>query len=262
IAIVGFSVKAGMFPLHNWLPAAHSEAPAPASALLSGIIAKAGVFAVIRIIYFAVGTNFLLGTWVQYALIYLSLITIIIGSVMAYREKIFKKRLAYSTVSQISYIILALSIFNQESYDGALLHVLFHATIKTLLFLCVGAIIFKTKKTNVDELSGIGKNMPITMICYTIASLGLVGIPPTCGFYSKWYIAIGALSADLGALKYIIPIVLLISALLTAGYLLPVAFKGFFPPKDFKTEKCEPSFLMLLPMLVLALATFLLVIVK
>ena len=191
--IVGFGVKAGMFPMHSWLPTAHPVAPASASAVLSGVITKAGVLGIIRVIFYTAGVERLRGTWVQYAFMALTLITVILGSLMAFKEKLFKRRLAYSTVSQVSYVLFGLSTMTTLGFVGALLHVVFHSLIKDTLFMSAGAVIHKTGKTSVEEMTGIGKRMPATMWCFTIASLGLVGIPPTGGFISKWNIAEGAM---------------------------------------------------------------------
>lgn len=252
--LIGFGVKAGMFPMHAWLSAAHPAAPAPASAVLSAVIAKAGVLAVVRVVYYIFGASFLRGTWVQKAWMTLTLITILMGSVLAYREPVLKKRLAYSTVSQVSYILFGLSIMNADAITGGFLHVLCHGFMKAGLFLCAGAIIYKTGKTRVEELRGIGKEMPVLMWCYTILSLGLIGIPPMCGFVSKWYLAEGSLSGSLYGFSWIGPVILLLSALLTAGYLLPATILGFFPGPDYpyKTlEKKEPSWFMTVPILIL-----------
>ena len=231
LGVVGFGAKAGMYPLHGWLPTAHPVAPAPASAVLSGIIAKAGVLAIIRVIYFSVGTEFLRGTWVQQAWLALALLTVFMGFMMAYREKMFKKRLAYSSVSQISYALVGLFFLTPESALGGLLHVLFHATIKVCLFLVAGSIIHNTGKHNVDEFVGLGKAMPKTLWGFTLAALALIGIPPASGFVSKWYLALGALDSGMAVYSWLAPVVLLISALLTAGYLLPITVSGFFPGK-------------------------------
>ncbi len=238
VMLIGFGAKAGMFPLHAWLPAAHPVAPAPASAVMSGIIAKAGVLAIIRVVYYIVGPDFIRGTWVQYGWMTLALLTIFMGSMLAFREKVFKKRLAYSTVSQVSYVLFGLAVLDPAGMEGALLHVVFHALIKSALFLVAGAIIFKTGKSNVDQLEGIGKKMPKLMWCYTFAALALVGIPPFCGFISKWYLAEGALTADIGVFSWLGPIILLVSALLTAGYLITIVTNGFFP-KIKKSDKKE-----------------------
>lgn len=259
--IIGFSVKAGMFPLHAWLPTAHPVAPAPASAVMSGIIVKMGVLGMIRVVYYLVGADFLRGTWVQTVWMILALLTVFMGSMLAYREKIMKKRLAYSTVSQASYILFGLSLLQPAAMTGALLHVVFHAVIKSCLFLSAGAIIFRTGRTNVTELRGIGKEMPASIWCYTLASAALIGIPPASGFISKWYLATGALSSGVGVFSWLGPVVLLVSALLTAGYLLPITINGFLPGADYdytSLEKKEPPLVMLLPLLILAVLAVLL----
>lgn len=235
--LIGFGAKAGMFPLHSWLTAAHPISPAPASAVLSSIIVKGGVLAIIRSIYYIVGVDFIRGSWVQNAWIVLTLLTVFMGSMLAYREKVFKKRLAYSTVSQVSYILFGLSMLTPVAFVGSILHVVFHACIKSVLFLTAGSFIFHTGKTRVDEYAGIGKHMSLTLWCYTFASLALIGIPPMSGFISKWYLAQGALQSQTGVIRFIGPAVLLISALLTAGYLLPITMKGFLPGKDAVVEE-------------------------
>ena len=258
--LIGFGAKAGMFPLHAWLPAAHPVAPSPASAVLSGIIVKAGVLAVIRVVYYVAGADFLRGTWVQAVWMALTLMTVFMGSLLAFREPVFKKRLAYSTVSQISYILFGLSLLTPVAVTGALLHTVFHAFIKCALFLTAGIFIFQCGKSRVEELEGIGKRMPGTLWCYTFASLALIGIPPASGFISKWYLAQGALKAGVGIFGWLGPVVLLISALLTAGYLLPVTMKGFFPGhgEAVSAEKQEAKPGMLFPLAVLAAAAVLL----
>ena len=260
LMLIGFGTKAGMFPMHGWLPTAHPVAPAPASAVLSGVITKAGVLAIIRVIYFLVGAGTLRGTWVQTAFLTLTLITVFMGSMLAYREPLLKKRLAYSTVSQVSYVLFGLACLNPVAFSGAILHVVAHSTIKNCLFLCAGAIIHQTGKTYVRDLRGIGKQMPITIWCWTIASLGLIGIPPTGGFVSKWQLATGAMGAGIGAFGVIGPVVLIISALLTAAYLLQLTINGFFPGSDYDyaaLENKEPGKLMTVPMIVLAVGVVL-----
>jgi len=259
ITVIGFGTKAGMYPMHGWLPTAHPVAPAPASAVLSALIAKAGVLAIIRVLYYVVGTDFLAGTWVQTALLCLSLFTVLMGSLMAYREKVLKKRLAFSTVSQISYILTALFIFTPEGVQGALLHTVFHAAVKTCLFLAAGALIYYTGKTASDAFKGIGSQMPVVMWCYALVSLTLIGIPPTGGFVSKWVIASAALDGAPGVFGWLIPVILLVSALLTAGYLMPVVIDAFFPGEEAPEKLARrESPLMWAPMAVLAAAAVLL----
>lgn len=254
LMLVGFGTKAGMFPLHGWLPTAHPVAPAPASAVLSGIITKAGVLGALRVAYQLVGPEFLRGTWAHIAWMSLTLFTVFMGSMLAYREDLLKKRLAWSSVSQVSYVLFGLSTLHPLGVVGALLHVVAHALIKNTLFLSAGAIIHKTGKTRVSELTGIGKEMPVVMWCFTIASVGLVGIPPCLGFVSKWYLAQGALNMTglPGFFSWLAPAVLLISALLTAGYLLTISIKAFFPGEGFVGEDHEPSGIMLAPLIILA----------
>ena len=255
VMLLGFGAKAGLYPLHGWLPTAHPVAPAPASAVLSGVITKAGVLAVLRVIYYLVGADVLRGTWVQKGFMTLTLITVFMGSMLAYREPLIKKRLAYSTVSQVSYVLFGLACMVPTAFEGAMLHVVAHSVIKDALFLCAGAFIHQTGKTYVRELRGIGKEMPITTWCWTIASLGLIGIPPTGGFVSKWELATGSLQTGLAGFDVIGPVILIVSALLTAAYLLPVTINGFFPGSDYDyaglTNK-EGGKLMTVPMILLA----------
>ena len=208
----------------------------------------------IRLIYFSVGADIVRGTWVQKAWMCLALLTILMGSTMAFREEVLKKRLAYSTVSQISYIMLGLSLMTDEGLKGGLLHVLSHASAKSCLFLVAGVFIYKLRIRRTTELPGIGKTMPLTLACFTAASISLVGIPPMGGFTSKWAIAAAAMDSGTGLFAVLGPVVLLISALLTAGYLLPIMVDGYFT--DGATgyeneEKAEPNALMLVPLFIL-----------
>lgn len=261
LMLIGFGTKAGMFPMHGWLPTAHPVAPSPASAALSAIIVKSGVLATIRVVYNIVGADFLRGTWVQKAWMSLTLLTVFMGSMLAFREPVVKKRFAYSTVSQVSYILFGLSLLQEQAFTGSLLHIWFHAIIKCGLFLSAGVFLVVCNRRRVDELYGIGRKMPVMMWCYTCFALALVGIPPTSGFVSKWQLAVGALGTDAGFFSWFGPVVLLISALLTAGYLLPITMRGFFPGEDDRCTdlaKKEPPLLMLISLVVLAvLAVFL-----
>jgi len=264
ITLVGFGTKAGMFPMHGWLPTAHPVAPSPASAVLSGVITKAGVLAIFRMIFYVIGPDYLRGTWVQWALLGCATLTVFMGSMLALREKHLKKRLAYSSVSQVSYVLCGVFLLDTMALDGALLQMVFHALTKDALFLCAGAIIINTGITRVDEMHNLGKNMPWTMWMFTICAISLVGIPPLGGFIAKWYIAEGALIAGTPVFSWLVPIVLLISAMLTAGYLLPPAVSAFFGgmahgevQAAFK-EKSDPSLMMMVPIFILTLAILLL----
>lgn len=232
IAIFGFGAKSGLFPLHGWLPSAHPIAPAPASALMSSVIAKMGVIVIIRIVYYILGPEFIFGSWMQYVWLSVAVITILMGSYMAMIQEDFKKRLAYSTISQISYAIFGVALCSSLGLEGAIIQIISHALIKTVLFLYAGEVIFVNKTHSVKELKGIGKQMPISTWCYTLASLGLIGIPFTTGFISKWYLSIASLKGLIAVFDYLGPIIMLISAILTAAYLLPITIKGFFVGKD------------------------------
>lgn len=247
LMIVGFGCKAGMFPLHAWLPVAHPAAPAPFSGILSALITKAGVIGIVRVLYYVVGVGPLRGTWVQTVWMSFALITVFMGSMLAYREPVLKRRLAFSSNSQISYLLFGLSVMTPNGLIAGLLQLCYHAFAKTILFLCAGVFIHNAGITEVSKLEGMGKKMPIVMGCFTIASLSLIGIPPLGGFVSKWHLITASLEAPLGFFSYLGPILLLLSALLTAGYLLPIVIQAFFPSSDVKEspkEFHEPGWLM------------------
>ena len=254
LMIVGFGAKAGMVPMQAWLPAAHPVAPAPASAVLSGVITKGGVLAVIRVTYYMFGPEFLQGSWPQYVLLTLALTTVFVGSMLAYREKQLKRRLAYSTVSQVSYVLFGLLLLTPAGVQAAMTQMVFHAVAKDTLFLAAGAVIFATNCTRVDQLQGIGKRMPVTMWCFTLAALSLIGIPPMAGFVSKWYLVSAGLEAPAAGFGAAGMVVLVVSALLTAGYLRPIVTNGLFPGRDYIADRREVGPWMRWPMLVFAAA--------
>jgi len=255
LMLFGFGCKAGLYPLQAWLPIAHPAAPAPVSAMLSALVTKTGILGVIRTIFFIVGADFLRGSWIQYLWLGMTLATVFIGSAMAFREPLLKKRLAYSSVSQISYILFGLAILEPAGFSGAGLQLVFHAFAKLILFLCAGAIIHQASLYHVGELKGIGKKMPVVMWCFALSSLSLIGIPPFGGFAVKWNLISAALNADIGIFSWLGPVVLLISAILTAGYLLPIVISAFFPGADHDdpgSAKLDPGWRMKAPMVTLA----------
>lgn len=257
LGFLGFGSKAGMFPLHAWLPLAHPVAPAPASGILSGIITKAGVLGIIRLTYFVFGADFIRGTWAQYLLMGLALFTIFMGSMLAFGTDLMKERLAYSSVSQVSYILFGLILLNTQGLMGGLLHMTFHALIKNILFLGAGAMICQKNIHLTTRLQGIGKEMPIVMWTFTIASLALIGIPPLGGFLSKWYLGMGGLNFENFNLGLFGVVVIIISALLTGGYLIPIFVDAFFPGDEYEYNRliiCEPSKLMTRSLMVLTIA--------
>ncbi|MCR5575421.1 MAG: proton-conducting membrane transporter [Oscillospiraceae bacterium] len=255
LCVFGFGAKAGLVPLQMWLTEAHPVAPSPASAVLSGLITKGGVIAILRTVFWLFGAELLKGTWVQTAIQILAIVTIFTGSMLALGEKLLKKRLAYSTVSNVSYVLFGLFSFTAAGFAGAFLQVLAHALAKDALFLCAGNVIFATGHTKVAELKGVGRRMPVTMLCFTAAALSLIGIPPLAGFTAKWYLAVGALEAG-AAINTVGVVMLMVSAFLTAFYLLPIVADAFFPGRDYVAEEpCEVALTMRVPVIVFAVLT-------
>lgn len=261
LMLIGFGAKAGLVPLFAWLPTAHPVAPSPASAVLSGLITKMGVLAIIRVVYYQFGMDFVVGTWVQKVVLCLAIFTVFMGSMLAYKEKGLKKRLAYSTVSQVSYILFGLLVCNPDGFTGAMLQLVFHAFAKNGLFLAAGCVMFYAHRSRVDQMRGMGKLLPTTMGVFAICSFSLIGIPPTGGFVSKWFLAQGGL--EFGVPGIVGVAVLMISALLTAGYLLPIITTAFFPGDDFNYHRLKEyafhsSWHMRAPMLILAIGVLVL----
>jgi len=245
---LGFGVKAALVPFHSWLPAA-MVAPTPVSALLHAVaVVKSGIFAIIRMSYFIFGAKIIKELHVNIFLSILIVISILLGSFLALHQENLKKRLAYSTISQLGYVLLGVVILNEDAFVGSLLHLINHALIKIVLFFCVGAIMYTTGKTDISQIRGIGKQMPITMSCFGIAAISLIGIPPTNGFVSKWYLAQGGLTSG----KMIFPAILLFSALLTALYLLPVITEAFFKKGEDTIVKDAPM-KMLIPIVMITI---------
>jgi multicomponent Na+:H+ antiporter subunit D len=216
--------KAALMPMHRWLPAA-MVAPTPVSALLHAVaVVKAGVFSIVKIVTYIFSPALLSDVIEINVLLYLAGTTIIVASIIALRSDNLKRRLAYSTVSQLSYVILATALLVPISIMGAALHILAHAFGKITLFFAAGSIYTVTKKTAVSELDGLGKAMPWTMGAFAIASLSMIGVPPTAGFLSKWYILQGAFTIE----SWFAITVIVISTLLNAGYFLPIIYAAFF----------------------------------
>ncbi|HEY7771939.1 MAG TPA: proton-conducting transporter membrane subunit [Marinagarivorans sp.] len=224
LMITGVGVKAALFPLHGWLPKA-MVAPAPVSSLLHAVaVVKAGAFGVIRIVYEVYGIEFADALSVTTPLAYLAAFTIIYGSVRALFQNDLKKRLAYSTISQISYIILGVALVGPIATIGGLVHLIHQGLMKITLFFCAGNFAETLGIHDIDELDGVGKRMPWTATAFTVAALALIGIPPLAGFLSKWYLSLGAL--ELGQ-PWVLGI-LIASSLLNAGYFLPIIHRMWF----------------------------------
>ncbi|MBO5518216.1 MAG: proton-conducting membrane transporter [Firmicutes bacterium] len=257
----GFGVKSAVWPLHGWLPTA-GVAPTPVTALLHAVaVVKSGVFAIGRVVYFTYDAGYLDGSFVQKVGLLFSAFTIIYGTVMAWKEMHFKKRLAYSTVSNLSYIVFAFLLVTPSGLEAGLLHMIFHGVMKIALFFVAGAVMHQSGRIYVTELRGFGKAMPVSIAVFTVASLALTGIPPLCGFLSKFAIAEAAVEEST-PFAYFGIAALLISAIFTAAYLLTICIRAYFPPADFepwslKSVK-EANWYMTLPLVLLAAAIILL----
>lgn len=253
-AFFGFGVKAAIFPFHGWLPDA-SVAPTPVSALLHAVaVVKAGAFAVMRLIYFGFGADFLRGTYAQTVVMAATIVTIVYGSARALRTPHLKRRLAFSTVSNLSYILFALTLMTPGGLTGALTHMVYHALVKITLFSCAGAIIVRSGRQYVYELEGMGSRMPVVFAAFTVSSLALIGMPPLGGFAGKWMIASAAVETG-NPLAYAGIAALILSTLLTTLYLMTVIVRAYFPVGQLDTGALEkihdPGKRMTVPLMVL-----------
>lgn len=253
LAFMGFSVKAAMWPFSAWLPQA-GVAPTPVTALLHAVaVVKSGAFAIMRITYFCFGADFVRGTWAQYVVMALTMFTIVYGCSKALKETHLKRRLAFSTISNMSYILFGVTIMTPLGLLGALTHFVFHSLMKITSFFCAGAVIHQTEKTYIHELDGLGKKMPIVFSIFTISALALMGVPGFAGFISKWNLATAAVQSG-NTLAYVGVGGLLVSALLTAIYMLSIVVRAFVPGKDFDESKVaefkDPNALMLIPLII------------
>jgi len=253
MAFLGFGVKAAVFPFNSWLPQA-GVAPTPVTALLHAVaVVKSGAFAIIRLTYYSFGVDFLKGTWAQTTVMLVVMFTIVYGCSRAVKETHLKRRLAYSTISNLSYILFGVTIMTPLGLVGALTHLIFHAVIKICSFFCAGAIIHQTEKQYVHELDGMGYRMPCVFGIFTVSALALMGVPGLAGFISKWNLASAAVESG-NPVAYFGIACLLISALLTAIYMLTIVVRAFFPGKDFDDSSIkefkDPNWKMLLPLFV------------
>ena len=245
---VGAAVKAGVMPFHGWLPDA-MVAPTPVSALLHAVaVVKAGAFGILRVVGYVFGPELLGQIGAAEVLAWFAAFTIIVSSLIAMNQDNLKRRLAFSTVGQLSYVVLGISLLTPLGFLGGMYHIIAHAFMKITLFFCAGAIYVTTHKENISEMHGIGRRMPITIAAYTIASFGIAGVPFIVGFISKWNIALGALQG--GYALYVV--VLIASAMLASTYLLPLAYLGFFKKSDKFTEYGEARKDMLIPIVITA----------
>jgi multicomponent Na+:H+ antiporter subunit D len=225
--LFGFA-KAAIMPFHAWLPAA-MVAPTPVSALLHAVaVVKVGVFSIVRVLTGVFGIDLLSSLHLDTLICIIASFTIIVGSLIALTQDNLKRLLAFSTIAQLSYIVLGVGLLSPKGITGGMLHIAMHAFGKITLFFCAGAIFVATGKRNISEMKGLGRRMPITMTAFFIASLSIIGLPPTGGFLSKWYLVLGSLEAGQTAVL----VVLLTSSLLNAAYFMPIVYRAFFSPSD------------------------------
>lgn len=235
--------KAALMPIHKWLPAA-MVAPTPVSALLHAVaVVKAGVFTLFKITYFIFGAEYLSQAEATEWLIWLPVLTILLASLIAISKDNLKERLAYSTISQLSYIVLGIMLVNQSGMLASSLHIVMHAFGKIVLFFAAGAVLVATHKTQISQLGGLGRKMPVTFACFTLASLSIIGLPPLGGMWSKWYLLLGSMQFSGGSTSaWILVGTLLVSSLLNIWYLLSIPIKAFFsqPTSDISAYKEAP----------------------
>lgn len=253
LCFCGFSVKTALFPFSSWLPKA-GVAPTPVTALLHAVaVVNTGAFAAMRVTYFSFGTERLRGTWAQNVVMALTIITIVYGCSRALKETHIKRRLAWSTVSNLSYILFGVAVMTPLGLTGAMSHMLFHSFMKITSFFCAGAVIYKTGRNYVHELNGLGRKMPKVFVIFATASFALMGVPGLCGFVSKWNLCRAAVDSG-NPLAYGGVAALLVSAFLTAVYMLTMMVRAFFPGKEFDdgsiSDVEDPNWMMLLPLAV------------
>lgn len=261
LMIAGLGVKAALIPLHGWLPQA-MVAPAPVSALLHAVaVVKAGAFGIIRVVYDVYGIEASTLLSLTQPLMWLASFTIVFASIRALQQQDIKKRLAYSTVSQVSYITLGVALAGPIAAVGAIVHLVHQGLMKITLFFCAGNFAETLGIHKIREMDGLGKRMPLSMAAFTIGALGMIGVPPVAGFISKWYLGVGALEAG----EDWVLIILAGSALLNAAYFLPLIYRGWFsmPPAEgwaednFAGQRLETHWMLLIPPLVTALLSIL-----
>jgi len=247
--LIGFA-KAAWMPLHSWLPSA-MVAPTPVSALLHAVaVVKAGAFGIIRIVCFIFGIDLMANLGLGLLLAVMASITIIVASMFALAQDNLKRRLAYSTIGQLSYILLGVALLSPLGITGAMIHIPFHAFMKITLFFCAGAIIVAAGIENISDMKGLARSMPVTMTTFAVGAIAVIGLPPACGLISKWYLVLGTIQAH----ETVLLLVLIGSTILNAAYFFPIIYTAFFEKaKDGPTGIREAPMMMLAPLVATAL---------
>ncbi|MDW7651254.1 MAG: proton-conducting transporter membrane subunit [Bacillota bacterium] len=236
LLMVGLGVKAALFPLHVWLPDAHSSAPSPSSAVLSGLVIKVYAVAMIKLLFKVFPPNLLGMAPVLNMILWMATLAIIIGSMFAIVQDDIKKMLAYSSIAQIGYVFLGIGLASENGLAGGILHIFNHAIMKSMLFLAAGAFIYSTGTRKLSELKGIGHTMMIPTVAFSIGAFAMVGIPMTNGFISKWFLALGALDIN----RPFFAAVILVSSLLNGIYYLPIIVNAFFGEPEGRVAEPKP----------------------
>jgi multicomponent Na+:H+ antiporter subunit D len=252
--LVGFSIKTALFPLHTWLPDAHSIAPSPISVILSALVIKVGAYSIIRVLFTIFQIDFVTGPVpVATVLTWTSAAAILLGSMFAISQTDIKRMLAYSSVAHIGYVVLGIGLAVEMSLTGGILHIFNHALAKGCLFFCAGAVIYKAGIRRIEDFRGLGSKMPFTAAAFTLAAASLIGIPPTAGFMSKFYLALGAV----GAGGWIFVSVIILGSLLAAVFYIRVINLMYFGGNkpEGKVQKDELPLTMLIPIIILALGS-------
>jgi multicomponent Na+:H+ antiporter subunit D len=250
--LLGF-MKAAWMPFHSWLPTAMA-APTPVSALLHAVaVVKAGVFGIIRVVCYIFGVDLMHALGLGLVLISIAIFTIIVANLFALAQDNLKKRLAYSTINQLSLVIFGAALLTPEGIEGAMIHIPFHAFMKITLFMCAGAIMVASGKRNISDMAGIGRTMPVTLITFTIGALGMCALPPTAGYLSHHLLVHGCEEAG-GAISYF-PYILLIAAILDVMYFFPIIYIAFFKKPEGGSKLKEAPLFMLVPIVLTAICS-------
>jgi len=252
--LIGFA-KAAWMPMHGWLPSA-MVAPTPVSALLHAVaVVKAGVFGIVRVVCFVYGLELTAEIGMSTLLAAIAAATIILGSLFALQQDNLKRRLAYSTISQLSYILLGVALLTPMGITGAMIHIPFHGFMKITLFFCAGALIATAGKEYISDMKGIGRQMPVTMLMFAIGAIGICGLPPVCGLITKWYLVLGAMQAH----QLIAFLVIITSSVLNIFYFFPIIHTAFFEePDDGEQGVREAPLFMLVPLVITGVGSLLL----
>ena len=251
--LLGF-MKAAWMPFHSWLPTAMA-APTPVSALLHAVaVVKAGVFGIVRVVCYIYGVDLMHGLGLGFALVSIAIFTMIVANLFALAQDNLKRRLAYSTINQLSLIIFGVALLSHGGIEGAMMHIPFHGFMKITLFMCAGAIMVASGKRNISEMAGLGRTMPVTMLAFTVGALGMCALPPTAGYITHHFFVHGSEEAGLGYFPYI----LLIVAILDVMYFFPIIYTAFFEKPEGSSGKNkikEAPLFMLVPITITAIVS-------